>query len=157
MRLASIVVLALACAALASPAFAQKEDKPGRHRGSPTEKTTLQDGPQPVPAQRSVIVSERDRSLVRDYYRAEHAASACPPGLVRKNNGCRPPGEVAKRWAMGEPLASNIAPHSLPPGLLGQLSMAPSGHQYVRVDNDILLMSTSTRQIVGQLVDLGAL
>jgi Ni/Co efflux regulator RcnB len=45
----------------------------------------------------------------------------------------------------------------LPPALVVQLSPAPSGYQYVRVANDILLMAVGTRLIAGALADLSSL
>jgi Ni/Co efflux regulator RcnB len=44
----------------------------------------------------------------------------------------------------------------LPPVLLGRLSPAPAGYQYVRVANDILLMAVGTRLIAGALADLSS-
>ena len=37
----------------------------------------------------------------------------------------------------------------LPPTLLRQLSPPPSGYQYVRVANDVLMMAIATRLIAG--------
>jgi hypothetical protein len=42
----------------------------------------------------------------------------------------------------------------LPDPLLGQLTPAAPGYQYVRVANDILLMAIGTRMIAGALADL---
>ena len=46
---------------------------------------------------------------------------------------------------------------ALPGALLGELTPAPSGYQYVRVDNDILMMAIGTQLIVSVIADLGAM
>jgi hypothetical protein len=97
-----------------------------------------------------------DRDVVYGYYRTEYAAGHCPPGLAKKHNGCLPPGQAAKMWAIGRPLPVGVAYYPLPPVLLGRLSPAPAGYQYVRVANDILLMAVGTRLIAGALADLSS-
>ena len=167
MRTASIAFIALLCAALASPAFAQKEkdDKPGR--GGPPDKTTTapgkgqgqglgQGGPQAASPQINVVINDRDRNSVYSYYRTQYAAGHCPPGLAKKNNGCLPPGQAKKLWVIGQPLAAGIVFYPLPGVLIAQLSPAPVGYQYVRVANDILLMAVGTRLIAGALADLSS-
>ena len=56
-----------------------------------------------------------------------------------------PPGQAKRLWAIGAALPATVAFYPLPPPLLAQLTPAPEGYQYVRVDNDILLLTTSTR------------
>ncbi len=135
-----IPLVALLCAGLAAPAFA---DKPGRGTNQAS--------------QSAVVITDRDRNVVQVYYRNEFAGGHCPPGLAKKNNGCLPPGQAKKLWAMGQPLPSALAFHPLPGALLAQLSPVSSGYQYVRVANDILLMAIGTRLIVGALADLGSM
>jgi len=104
----------------------------------------------------NVVVADRDRSTVYNYYRNEYAAGNCPPGLAKKDNGCMPPGQAKKVWAIGQPLPPDLVYYPLPGALLGQLSPPPVGYQYVRVANDILLMATGTRMIAGALADLSS-
>ncbi|MGQ0581064.1 MAG: hypothetical protein ACT4O6_03955 [Reyranella sp.] len=172
MRTASIAFIALLCAALASPAFAQKDkdDKPGR--GGPPDKAATasgkgqgqgqvqgysQGGPQAAAPQINVVINDRDRSSVYSYYRTQYVAGHCPPGLAKKNNGCLPPGQAKKLWAIGQPLAAGVVFYPLPGALLAQLSPVPAGYQYVRVANDILMMAIGTRLIAGAVADLGSL
>lgn len=103
-----------------------------------------------------VSISDRDRNEVYSYYRHQYAAGHCPPGLAKKNNGCMPPGQAKKVWAMNQPLPGGVAYDVLPRDLLGRLSPAPSGYQYVRVANDVLMMAIGTRMIVGALADLSS-
>jgi len=173
-RTASIAFVAILCAGLASPAFAQKDkdDKPGR--GSPPDKSAVapgkgqgqgqggspanpQGGPQAATPQVNITINDRDRSSVYGYYRTEYAAGRCPPGLAKKNNGCLPPGQAKRLWAIGQPLAAGIVFYPLPGVLLAQLTPPPSGYQYVRVANDILMMAIGTRLIAGAVADLSSL
>ena len=170
MRTASVAFIALLCAALASPTFAQKDkdDKPGR--GGPPDKAATapgkgqgpgqsqgQGGPQAAAPQINVVINDRDRNSVYAYYRTQYAAGHCPPGLAKKNNGCLPPGQAKKLWTIGQPLAAGIVFYPLPGVLLAQLSPAPAGYQYVRVANDILMMAIGTRLIAGAVADLSSL
>jgi len=104
----------------------------------------------------NVVIADRDRTTVYNYYRNEYVAGNCPPGLAKKDNGCMPPGQAKKLWAIGQPLPPDLVYYPLPGGLLGQLSPPPVGYQYVRVANDILLMATGTRMIAGALADLSS-
>jgi Ni/Co efflux regulator RcnB len=108
-----------------------------------------------LPYQQVVIV-DRDRNVVRTYYRTEHAAGRCPPGLAKKNNGCLPPGQTGRAWAIGQPLPPEIVYEPMPPALWNQLTPPPYGYEYARVADDIVLMSTATRVIAGLLGNLGS-
>ncbi|UYN93899.1 MAG: hypothetical protein KIT25_17845 [Enhydrobacter sp.] len=171
----SIVVVAMSGILVASGAWAQKDkdDRPGRGQGQGQSQTAPgQGGGPPASAgpssagprraaspgpQVDIVISDRDRGTTYSYYRREFAAGHCPPGLAKKNNGCLPPGQAKKMWSLGRPLPAGVVYYPLPGALLGLLSPAPAGHEYVRVANDILLMAVGTRMIVGALADLGAL
>lgn len=155
----TMVALAVSvCALLAAPAFADKDkDKDnGRGQGQSKGQGNARSGGG-GPAQVNVVVQERDRNAVYSYYRTEYASAGCPPGLAKKNNGCLPPGQAKKMWAMGQPLPAGIVYYPLPGVLLTQLTPAPSGYEYVRVANDILLMAIGTRMIAGAIADLSSL
>jgi len=102
-------------------------------------------------------VSDRDRDAVYGYYRTEHASGNCPPGLAKKNNGCLPPGQAKKMWAVGQPLPRDVYYEPLPPALIGRLSPAPAGYQYVRVASDVLMLAVGTRMVMASIADLGRL
>lgn len=108
-------------------------------------------------ARPNIVVTERDRGAIHGYYQPLYAAGNCPPGLAKKNNGCLPPGQTKKLWAIGQPLPAAVVFYPLPGVLLGQLTPAPAGYQYVRVANDILMMAIGTRLIAGAIADLGAM
>jgi hypothetical protein len=154
----SIALAIAGCVALAGPADAQKgnENNPGHGHGGGPPAGRGANATSPAPGQPGVVIAQHDRDLVYNYYRSEYAAGNCPPGLAKKNNGCLPPGQAKKLWALGQPLPAGVVYYPLPGPLLGQLSPAPAGYQYVRVANDILLMAVGTRMIAGALADLGS-
>jgi Ni/Co efflux regulator RcnB len=100
------------------------------------------------------VVNDRDRSTVSSYYRAEFARGNCPPGLAKKDNGCLPPGQAKKIWVVDRPLPPAVVYYPLPTELYGRLTPPPAGYQYVRVDDDVLLMQTATRSVVNLVVSL---
>ncbi|MCW5731004.1 MAG: RcnB family protein, partial [Alphaproteobacteria bacterium] len=101
----------------------------------------------------TVQFGERDRLMIRDYYGAAIARGHCPPGLAKKNNGCRPPG-LARQYAIGQPLPRHVIFHDLPPQLVVQLSLPPPGYRYVRVASDILLIAIGTGLVAAAIQDL---
>ena len=113
MRHISIAVMSLACAALASPAWAQKDKDHGLYRGGPR----IERGVAPAllpPANAQIVISERDRAAVQSHYRTGLAAGNCPPGLAKKHNGCIPPGQAKK---MGPIHYATVPAYYPPPGL----------------------------------------
>ena len=115
MRSVSIALMSILCAALVSPASADNDKGKGNshggpkagkydndrgrgdndergNSGGPTFDRRAADPVRVVPYQQIVIV-DRDRNVVRTYYRTEYDAGRCPPGLAKKNNGCLPPGQ----------------------------------------------------------------
>ena len=175
----TLALVALLTAALIQPALAQKDDKPGRGGGGPPDRVGSPGkghGNDNAPGQGqgqgqgvgrgnnqaagppgTIVVADRDRTTVDNYYRGQYAAGNCPPGLAKKNNGCLPPGQAKKVWAIGQPLPGSVVFYNLPGTLLGQLTPAPAGYQYVQVANDILLMAVGTRMIAAAIADLSAM
>lgn len=172
----TLALVAVLTAASIQPALAQKDDKPGRGGGPPDRVGSPGKGhgndnapgqgqgqgvgrgnSQAAGPPGNVVIADRDRTTVYNYYRGQYAAGNCPPGLAKKNNGCLPPGQANKLWAIGQPLPGTVAFYPLPGALLAQLTPAPAGYQYVQVASDILLMAIGTRMIVGALADLSAM
>jgi len=90
---------------------------------------------------------DHHRVVLHDYYGQQYRSGRCPPGLAKKNNGCLPPGQ-AKKWHSGQHLPRDVVYYSVPQSLVIQFGPPPSGHRYVRVGSDILLIAISTRLIV---------
>jgi Ni/Co efflux regulator RcnB len=75
--------------------------------------------------------------------------------LAKKNNGCVPPGQLNRAWVIGQPLPPQIVYEPMPRALWTQLTPPPYGYEYVRVADDIVLISTTTRVIAALLGNLG--
>ena len=97
---------------------------------------------------------DSQRLAAREYYEPRFRAGNCPPGLAKKNNGCLPPGQ-AKQWIVGQPLPRDLVRYPLPVELRRQLGRAPAGYEYVRVDNDILMLIIGTGMVVDAIENLG--
>lgn len=97
---------------------------------------------------------DRHHAAVRDYYVEYERGGRCPPGLAKKRNGCMPPG-LAKKWSMGRPLPREVVYYDLPPQLVVQIGLPPSGYKYVRVAGDILMIAVGTAMVVDAIQDLG--
>ena len=139
-----------------SPASADNDKNKGQGQGQGRDNPNMGRGAGAGPQGQQIVIYDRDRDTVRSWYRNEYAAGRCPPGLAKKNNGCLPPGQAKRMWNMGEPLPRQVAYYPLPRELYAQLTPPPYGYQYVRVDNDILLMVIATRLIAGVLGNLGS-
>jgi len=138
---------------LASPAWADKDKdkggkgKHGQGRGGPAVVQPLR-----------VVVPDQDRAIVYQYYRNEFSAGRCPPGLAKKGNGCLPPGQAKKQqqlWVIGQPLPPAIVYERVPTTVVQQLAPVPPGYEYVRVDNDVLLMDMTNRMVADVVNDIG--
>ncbi len=90
---------------------------------------------------------ERHGEVARDYYAQEYRGGRCPPGLAKKRNGCMPPGQ-AKKWKAGRPLPRDVVYYEVPQPLVTQIGVPPPGHRYVRVGNDILLLSPGSSTVI---------
>ncbi len=168
MRLISLACAAVAAAILALPAAAQPDKGHGKGGGGgPPPHAQGGQGQSPGQGQGqgqgqgrggpdAFVVSDHDRNTVYSYYRTEYAAGNCPPGLAKKNNGCLPPGQAKKMWAIGQPLPAGVYYEPLPPTLLGRLSPAPAGYQYVRVASDVLMLAVGTRMVMASIADLSS-
>jgi hypothetical protein len=148
MRPVSIALLLVASLASVPLALAQNT-KPPAKAAAPA-----QDSPLPT---LSMIVPERDRTAVYTYYREEVAAGRCPAGLVKKNNACVAPAQAKQAWKLDQPLPDGVAGEALPAALIAKLSPSPAGYQYLRVDNDILIVGVGTRSVAALVADLSRL
>jgi len=97
---------------------------------------------------------DRHRTIAHEYYSEQFRSGRCPPGLAKKRNGCMPPGQ-AKKWTVGRPLPRDVIYYVVPPALVVQFGQPPSGHRYVRVASDILLIALGTGMVIDAIQDLG--
>ena len=106
----------------------------------------------------NMVVSQRDRDAAFAYYRDEIAANRCPPPLVRRDKACgAPAAQPTKSWRLDQPLPDGLKADAPPPGLIAKLSPSPAGHQYMRVDTDIIIIGIGTRNVAALVVDLSRL
>jgi Ni/Co efflux regulator RcnB len=91
------------------------------------------------------------RLAVREYY--AQPLYRCPPGLAKKHNGCMPPGQ-ARLWRRGYVLPREVIYYDVEPVVLMRLGPPPSGHRFVRVAGDILLIAIGTGLVIDAIEDL---
>lgn len=104
----------------------------------------------------NIYFGDQHRQVINRYYTEQYKSGHCPPGLAKKNNGCMPPGQ-AKKWQVGHRIPRDVIFHDLPPSIVIQLGTPPSGHRFVRVASDILLITVGTGLIVDAIQDLNSL
>lgn len=96
----------------------------------------------------NVVINSPQRDAVRSYFVDTYGRGNCPPGLAKKNNGCLPPGQAKKRYAVGQRLPSQISVADLPRELVTRIGPVPSGYRYGMVDGDVILLAIPTRLVV---------
>jgi hypothetical protein len=65
-----------------------------------------------------------------------------------------PPGQ-ARQWTCGQPLPRDVVYYGVSPALGVEFGLPPSGHRYVRVAGDILLLAIGTSIVVDAIQYLG--
>lgn len=146
----------------AGMAMAEKPEGVGQGKSGKYEQKDKEDGKgkkqkykgETAEVRVNAYFTDPQRGVIRDYYGQQYKAGRCPPGLAKKNNGCMPPGQ-AKKWAIGQPLPSDVVYYPVPRPVVLQLGTPPAGHKYVRVASDILLIAIGTSMIVDAVQDLG--
>lgn len=156
--LARPIAIAIATLVICSPAIADKGGKHGHERehGNRHEErdNDRYDDNRRDGASVQIYFGDRHRTAVNDYYGQEFRSGHCPPGLAKKGNGCLPPGQ-AKKWRKGHALPRDVAYYELPRDLVVRLPAPPSGHKYVRVAGDILMIAIGTSMVVDAIQDIG--
>lgn len=164
LEVAQFVVLVASVGVVASPAFAGKPDhagqgngnaggngkhgKPGKGGGGPDHGDSHGDGPDAV-----IRFSPGQRSSYGDWYH-DHYGSDCPPGLAKKHNGCMPPGQAKKRYAIGYPLPHGVVLGPLPSALAILIGAPPVGYRYGILDGDVVKLAIGTALVVDALEGL---
>jgi Ni/Co efflux regulator RcnB len=146
LRPSSVLALVISAALAGGSAWADDEHhgKPGKHGRDDRTRARVEvrfDGPQ--------------HTAVQGWYAHEIEAGHCPPGLRKTHNGCLPPGQAKKRWAVGRCLPREVIFHDLPPALVIELGPPPAGYRYARIANDVLLIAIGTGMVVDAITDLG--
>jgi hypothetical protein len=120
----------------ATPALAKdKKDKPAK-------------GKKASGASLTVAFTTDQRGAAQGWYVATYGKGNCPPGLAKKNNGCLPPGQAKKRYAVGQPLPSDVTYKPIPAELSVRIGKPPEGYIYVTLDGDLLKLAVGTLLVV---------
>jgi hypothetical protein len=105
-------------------------------------------------AQAAVVFAPETRDSVRLYFVESHGRGKCPPGLAKKNNGCLPPGQAKKRYAVGQALPPTVIIEALPVELSVRIGSPPSGYRYGVIDGDIVKLAVGTALVVDAIQGL---
>jgi Ni/Co efflux regulator RcnB len=123
---------------------------PPQHRPPPPQASH-----RPAPLPPAYHFDDRHRGLAQSYYSREYSGRrGCPPGLTRSGRNCVPARSYTRSWSRGRPLPSSVIYYDLPPALVVELGPPPSGHRYVRVAGDILMIAVGTGLVVDALQDI---
>lgn len=77
-----------------------------------------------------------------------------PTGIGEEKQRLPAPGQ-AKKWNRGHPLPHDLKYYDLPRDLAIRLPPPPSGHRYVRVASDILLIAVGSSMVIDAIEDIG--
>lgn len=98
--------------------------------------------------QQGTYFDDRQRDSVRQYYtQAYSQGRRCPPGLVKKHNGCMPPGQAGS-WQVGQPVPRGVTVYAVPQPVVRLLPPAPYGYRYARIGGDMVLVQQQNNLIV---------
>jgi hypothetical protein len=98
--------------------------------------------------------SSRDRDYWHEYWEDQYQHGHCPPGLAKKHNGCMPPGQAKKRYAIGYPLPRDFVILEVPVLLLPRLAPCPPGYRYGIIDGDLVQLAVGTLLVVDAIEGL---
>lgn len=136
----AIAVLALAAVLAPCGVAADKKDKAKGGKGGKDGKDAA--------ASVSLTFTVGQRDAAHGWYAETYGRGKCPPGLAKKNNGCLPPGQAKKRYAVGHPLPRDVVYAPAPPELVVRIGAPPAGYVYATVDGDLLKLAVGTRLVV---------
>ena len=95
----------------------------------------------------AVQFSDRDRDLIRSYYRG--AGKKTPPGLAKRDR--LPPGLVKRRT-----LPPGLQGRGLPSTLEAQLTRLPAAYMRIVVGADVAIIERATRLVIDVIYDAAA-
>jgi hypothetical protein len=96
----------------------------------------------------TVTFTTDQRGAAQGWYVETYGKGNCPPGLAKKNNGCLPPGQAKKRYAVGQPLGTAVTYKPIPSELSVRIGKPPEGYLYVTLDGDLLKLAVGTLLVV---------
>jgi len=166
LKIQALVLVFIGLLASAGPALAGKpsradKDHDGKHQKQEhreheqerSHEESGEHGRDDDHAKRGKHFDDHHRTVVLEYLTAQYRSGHCPPGLVKKDNGCLPPGQ-AKKWVLGQRLPREVIYYEVPSEVVVQLGPPPAGHRYVRVASDVLLIAIGTGMVLDAIQDL---
>lgn len=141
--LRTLVVAIMAAGLAVSPASADKGKGKSKGKGR-DEVVVIKEKDKD---RRVVVFADRDRDLVRTYWVETYGRGKCPPGLAKKNRLCLPPGQLKKRYVVGQRLPATVVVQPVPSVLVTRLTPVSAGYEYVMVDGDIVKLAVGTRLV----------
>jgi hypothetical protein len=102
----------------------------------------------------TIVFSDSQREAARLYFVEEHGRGGCPPGLAKKHNGCLPPGQAKKRYAVGHAMPKGIVAGPVPVELSVKIGAPPAGYVYGIVDGDLVKLAVGTMLVVDAIEGL---
>lgn len=111
-----------------------KKDEPGKGKKADASLT--------------IRFTAEQRGAAQGWYAETYGRGNCPPGLAKKNNGCLPPGQAKKRYAVGKPLGSGVQYQPISAELSVRIGKPPEGYLYVTLDGDLLKLAVGTLLVV---------
>lgn len=95
--------------------------------------------------------NDQHKQAARRAFSQKYAkAKECPPGLEKGKKGCESPWDT-RYWAVGQSLQPAVKAYTVPETVAAQLPKPPEGYEYVRVADDILLISSGTKLVVDMI------
>jgi len=105
-------------------------------------------GKQAAGASVTVTFTTDQRGAAQGWYAETYGKGNCPPGLAKKNNGCLPPGQAKKRYAVGQPLPPGVETRPPAAQIRVRIGDPPEGYLYVMVDGDLLKLAVGTMLVI---------
>lgn len=87
------------------------------------------------------IVAEADRRELRNYLTRTYR-SECPPGTTKIGRECDTSGKKTHH-IIGQPLPEGVIYDPVPNEVISVVRPVPTGYRYVRVGNDVYLVTTT--------------
>ena len=98
-----------------------------------------------------IKIYDRDRVILIRYVQDKYKRSK-PREWSKNHHQYRHHGEYNEyqpnQYVVGYPLPDDVTYYSVPYEVRSHLRPTPIGYQYIRVDNDVLLMNSASKQIV---------
>ncbi len=94
--------------------------------------------------------TEEHKLVARRYFAQYAKGKDCPEGMQRAGKACKSPVD-GRYWAVGQPLQKAVETYRLPEQLVAQLPPPPAGYEYVRANDDILLVSKGMHLVMDMI------